>query len=384
MKRILFLFFVLTALCTLHLKAQTQVLERAIKQLATIKNVSYTSTRITKDFFSDEFSKDTLHTRLSNQVVDNKRSELFEFITNENKEIFNGGSLLRLDAKEKTYVIRNDPKNSLYIEKSMFGWLKYMQDFSMNNPKKIKTLSDTLLNKIPCYHIKLIGYDSVVKKEHQYTIYDIYLNKTNYLPVRTKQSSRGTLSKGGYEVQGIITYAQEQTYSNYKVNSKDFPDLGEFKIPADYQPEKNVTKPMLANGTDAPDWSLENTAGKRLSSNELKGKVILIDFTANSCVACILAVPTMNTLHKKYANTTVEVLSINSWDKKEAILKFAKQNKMNYPVYVDPEKLEEKYKVSSIPTFYIIDKKGKIAASFSGYSDKLQDQLISKIEELNK
>ncbi|MES2651257.1 MAG: TlpA disulfide reductase family protein [Bacteroidota bacterium] len=382
MRRIFILFFVSIMLFTVDLKAQ--ILEKAIQRLSVIKNISYTSTRTTKDFFAEEFSKDTLQAKLSNNIVDGTRSELFEFVTKQNKEVFNGASLLRLDSKEKTYVIRNDSNNSLYIEKSIFGWLKYMQEFNVNKPNHIKTLSDTLLNKIPCHHIKIIAYDTVIRKEHHYTIYDIYLNKSNFLPVRTKNSSRGTLSKGGYEVQGMINYVQEQTYTNYKINDKNFPDLSEFKIPADYQPEKNVSKLPLAKGTDAPAWMLENTGGKLLSNKDLKGKVVLIDFTATSCVACILAVPTMNNLHKKYANTAVEIVSINSWDKKESIIKFAKQHKMNYPVYVDPKKLEEKYNVSSIPTFYIIDKNGKVAASFSGFSDKLEAQLISKIEELNK
>ena len=92
----------------------------------------------------------------------------------------------------------------------------------------------------------------------------------------------------------------------------------------------------------------------------------------------------MNKLHQKYANTNVEVVSINSWDKKEAVLKFIKQHKVNYPIYVSPLKLKEQYNVSSIPTFYIVDKNGKVAASFSGYTDKLQSELVAKIEELNK
>ena len=112
---------------------------------------------------------------------------------------------------------------------------------------------------------------------------EVYINKINNLPVRTKKSMRGVLSKGGYEVPGMITYRQEQTFSNYKVNDKAFPNLDEFKIPADYTPEKDdAGKPLLAIGTDAPEWSLVNTAGKSLSSKELKGKIILIDFTSTT------------------------------------------------------------------------------------------------------
>lgn len=382
MRPIFILFFVSIMLFTVDLKAQ--ILEKAIQQLSAVKNINYTSTRLTKDFFSDDLSKDTLYASISTQLIDKKKVELFDFSTNESDVIFNGSYLLRLNNKEKTYSIDNKPDLSLYQDESIFGWLKHMQDFSVNRPNKIKSLKDTLLNKIPCYHIKMIRHDTVINKEHQYTFYDIYLNKANFLPVKTKNTSRGILSKGGYKV-GIVTYMQEQSYTNYKVDDKTFPDLSEFKIPADYNPEKNeAKKPLLQNGTEAPEWALENTSGKLLSSKELKGKVIVIDFTANSCVACILAVPTMNNLHKKYENTAVEVVSINSWDKKEAIIKFSKQYKMSYPVYVDPKKLEEKYNVSSIPTFYIIDKNGKVAASFSGFSDKLEAQLISKIEELNK
>ncbi|MEJ5993912.1 TlpA disulfide reductase family protein [Pedobacter sp. Du54] len=385
MKRNLALVFILFALFIQNIKAQSPVLEKAVQQLSAIKNLSYAENRVTKDFFSEDLSQEIFYVQLSKRLIENENVALFEFTTTEKKVLFNGSSLLRLNSKEKTYRIDNSANLSLHERESTFGWLKLMQEFNANAPNKIKTLTDTLINKIPCHHIKIIAHDTVIRNEHQYTIYDIYLNKANFLPIRTKKSMCGKLSKGGYEVEGMITYRQEQTFSNYKINDNNFLDLSQFKIPADYNPEKNeVERPLLANGTDAPEWSLVNTSGKPLSSKELKGKVVLIDFTSTSCVACILAVPTMNTLHQKYANTNVEVISINSWEKKEAILKFVKQHHVNYPIYVDPKKLEEKYNVSSIPTFYIIDKKGKVAASFSGYSDKLQGDLIAKIEEINQ
>ncbi|SFG99734.1 TlpA family protein disulfide reductase [Pedobacter insulae] len=385
MKRNLILVLMLFGLFNQSIKAQSPILQKAIQQLSAIKNVSYTENRTTKDFFSEELSKEIYDVHVSNQLMENKRVELFEFSTTGSKLVFNGSSFLRLQTKKKTYEIDNTPDPSLYQREFMFGWLKLMQKFIANTPGKVKMLADTLINAIPCYHFKITEKDTVINKERQYSIYDIYLNKSGYLPVRTKKNMRGVLSKGGYEVEGMITYRQEQTFSNYKVNDKNFPDLSEFKIPVDYSPEKSEDeKPLLAAGTEAPEWSLVSTSGKFLSSRELKGKVILIDFTSTSCVACILAVPTMNSLHQKYANTEVEVVSINSWEKKEAVLKFVKQHKVSYPIFVDPKKLEEKYNVSSIPTFYIIDRKGKVAASFSGYSDKLQAELIAKIGEINK
>jgi len=385
MRSNLILFYILFISIGFNVKAQNSIIDKAIAQLSTIKNISYTENRTTKDFFSDDLRKELFNVKLSSQVMENKNIELFDFTTSEKKVIFNGSSLLRLNTKKKDYVIDKKPQVSLYLDESIFGWLERLRDFNVNKPNKIKSLADTIVNNIQCYHFKIIASDSLIKNERQYTLYEVYLNKINNLPVRTKKSMRGILSKGGYEVAGMITYRHEQTFSNYKINDKAFPNLDEFKIPADYNPEKNdADKPLLAVGTEAPEWSLVNTAGKSLSSKELKGKVILIDFTSTTCVACILAAPTMNSLHQKYENTNVEVVSINSWENKEAVIKFVKQHKINYPIYLDPKKLEDKYNVSSIPTFYIIDKNGKIAASYSGYSDKLAGDVISKIAELSK
>ena len=245
--RPIFILLYSAILClNFNLKAQTP-LEKAIQRLSSISNISYTSTRVTKDFFSDNLSTDILYARLNNTVIDGKNVTLFDFSTKENEVVFNGSYIMRLNYKEKTYTINHKFDLSLYHNESLFGWLKRMQEFNVST-HKVKNLADTLLNKTPCYHIKLTRADTVINKERQYTIYDIYLSKSTFLPLKIINDSRGVISKGGYEA-GIVTYRQEQVFTNYKIDDKAFADLSEFKIPANYGPEKeDIEKPMLQKG----------------------------------------------------------------------------------------------------------------------------------------
>ena len=141
----------------------------------------------------------------------------------------------------------------------------------------------------------------------------------------------------------------------------------------------------LANGTSIP-----NLSGKLYPDNKLvsledyKGKVLLLDFWYMDCFPCIKAIPHLNEMYNKYSDQGFEVVGINPFDNNEKDLKrlpnFLSKNTIDYAImFVDREE-SKKFKVYAYPTFYLIDRKGKILHSGVGFSEKMTNSIDSLIQ----
>ncbi len=104
----------------------------------------------------------------------------------------------------------------------------------------------------------------------------------------------------------------------------------------------------------------------KLSS--LKGKVVIIDFWATWCPPCRKGIPDLIELKKKYGSKGLEIVGVSvDTDTKNQVVGFMKDKGINYPVVYGNQNVTELYGgIEAIPTTFIIDKQGKIVASYQG------------------
>ncbi|MBN2571075.1 MAG: TlpA family protein disulfide reductase [Ignavibacteriales bacterium] len=138
----------------------------------------------------------------------------------------------------------------------------------------------------------------------------------------------------------------------------------------------------------APDFMLTDLNGKQVILSELKGKTVILDFWAVWCGPCRSAFPGMKIAVEKYKDDpNIKFLFINSWErvdnKKENAAEFIKTNDYPFQVLLDLDsKVITSYKVSGIPTKFIIDKNGKIrfkSVGFGGSTEELVAELDAMI-----
>lgn len=138
----------------------------------------------------------------------------------------------------------------------------------------------------------------------------------------------------------------------------------------------------------APDFKLYDLDGKYVTLKEMKGKVVVLDFWATWCGPCLSSFPGMQKAVEKYsAEGKVKFLFINSWenvaDKEQNAVDFIEKTKYPFRVLLDLDnKVIESYRVSGIPTKFIIDKEGNtrfISVGFSGNTDTMLDELSTMI-----
>jgi cytochrome c biogenesis protein CcmG/thiol:disulfide interchange protein DsbE len=118
----------------------------------------------------------------------------------------------------------------------------------------------------------------------------------------------------------------------------------------------------------APSFVAKNLKGQDVKLSDFKGKVVLLNFWATWCGACIEEMNSMQNLYSNLSADGVEVLavSIDRWNE-DRIQEYVKNNKLTFPVLLDQnQNVRKKYHVMGLPTSYLIDGEGKIRGYASG------------------
>lgn len=126
-----------------------------------------------------------------------------------------------------------------------------------------------------------------------------------------------------------------------------------------------------------------NMDGKRISSNDLKGKVVVINFWFTGCKPCMQEMPALNELVQKYKRKQVIFVAI-TFNNKEEVATFLASRKFDYHILPDSQRIILDYKVFSYPTHLILDKQGKVALSSTGLDVTTIKDLDFTIEKLLK
>jgi len=127
---------------------------------------------------------------------------------------------------------------------------------------------------------------------------------------------------------------------------------------------------------DKPEISFffEDVNGVVYDSAEYRNKNVLLVFWASWCSPCKMEIPIINSIYKDYKDK-VNVLSINSLEKKDVVLKAIEELKITYPVVLDEKgKINTEFKVNSLPTIYFI-KDNKVVKVSRGFSVFLKSEV---------
>ena len=124
----------------------------------------------------------------------------------------------------------------------------------------------------------------------------------------------------------------------------------------------------------APDFTLRDLNGDRVSLKEYRGQIVLLDFWATWCAPCRLSIPELVELQKKYRDQGVVVLGISMDDPEmfpdKYLLAFKEAFKMNYTILRADQKVAMDYfgmANMAIPTLFVINREGKLADKIVGY-----------------
>ena len=118
----------------------------------------------------------------------------------------------------------------------------------------------------------------------------------------------------------------------------------------------------------APDFTLEDANGRKVTLSELKGQVVLLNFWATWCGPCKIEMPWFVEFQRKYKDRGFSVVAVSldeeGWD---VVRPYTEEMQFNFPVVVGNDEMASKFgEMYALPTTLIIDKKGQIVATHTG------------------
>lgn len=135
--------------------------------------------------------------------------------------------------------------------------------------------------------------------------------------------------------------------------------------------EKLVENPRRARENFAPDFSFTSSEGEHITLDDLRGKVILLDFWGTWCPPCVESVPELRSLHKRYSKdgTPFVLIGISSDGDEAEWKEFTAKNKMIWPQYRDHDRrIQRAFGVRAFPTYIVIDHEGIVRFQSVGLS----------------
>ena len=143
---------------------------------------------------------------------------------------------------------------------------------------------------------------------------------------------------------------------------------------------------IVSVGDEAPDLLLEYTDGQKIQLSDLRGSVVVLQFTASWCSVCIQEMPHLEKdVWQRFKDDGLKLIGVDKDEPLDVVRKFQKRVGTTYPIALDPGSkhfTKFAHKNSGVTRNIVIDRDGKIAF-LTRLFDKVEfQQMIDVIERL--
>ena len=122
----------------------------------------------------------------------------------------------------------------------------------------------------------------------------------------------------------------------------------------------------------APEVTFIDLKGNKVSTQSLRGKVVMVNFWATSCVTCVKEMPQMVQTYNKFKGQGLEFVAVAmKYDPPNYVINFTETRKLPFTVALDSggDIAKAFNDVTLTPTTFVIDKEGKIIKQYVGEPD---------------
>lgn len=132
--------------------------------------------------------------------------------------------------------------------------------------------------------------------------------------------------------------------------------------------------------TEAPSFRLADASGRTEQLTDYHGKVVLLNFWATGCGGCRIEIPWLVDIDKAFQNKSVAVIGISMDISYEALKSateawarvkpFLASHQVTYSILMGDNEVTKRYDIQALPVSYLIDIRGRVAATYVGLIDK--------------
>ena len=128
----------------------------------------------------------------------------------------------------------------------------------------------------------------------------------------------------------------------------------------------------MSNVQAAPSVTYTSITGEKITSESLRGRVVMVNFWATSCVTCVKEMPQMVETYNKYKAQGMEFVAVAmSYDPPNYVLNFTETRQLPFKVALDVQgDIARAFgNVQLTPTTFVIDKQGNVIKRYVGEPD---------------
>lgn len=134
----------------------------------------------------------------------------------------------------------------------------------------------------------------------------------------------------------------------------------------------------------APELSLENLDGERVSLQDYHGQVVLVNNWATWCPPCRAEMPELNAYFHDHKDEGFQVVAVEAGDPLNNVQAFVKEEGIDFTVLLDPEnKSLKQFENASLPNSFVIDREGTLRLTWTGAINQatLEEHVTPLLEE---
>jgi peroxiredoxin len=248
------------------------------------------------------------------------------------------------------------------MAQAYFG-LQAFKNVAETSDKLIAVAGDDKTMLLQAYNLKGIAFQALAEGKNE----------------KKLQEAEGVLRQGiALDPAGTVpTLHYNLGYVLMQLN-RDAEGISEIKKYLELYPEapdaeratKIIENPRRTREAFAPDFSITTSEGEHITLEDLRGKVVVLDFWGTWCGPCVESIPALRSLNKKFSKEPSFVLIGVSSDTEEEVWRaFTTKEKMIWPQFWDRERrVQRAFNVRAFPTYIVIDHEGIIRFRSSGTS----------------
>lgn len=177
------------------------------------------------------------------------------------------------------------------------------------------------------------------------------------------------------------------TYTDWVLNPKlpngvfnQLPTFGYKPVKLKFTPPDALSKPLT--GTTAPELKMQLLDGSTQLLSDLRGEVCVLDFWATWCGPCLKGLPIVQSVCDEFSEQGVKLFAVTSETDIAKIRATLKSQGIKATAALDIDKQSTEFGVTAVPHLVVIDRKGIIRVSHTGYVPDLAADLRKQLQEL--
>jgi thiol-disulfide isomerase/thioredoxin len=141
-----------------------------------------------------------------------------------------------------------------------------------------------------------------------------------------------------------------------------------------------IANPLRARKRLVPDLELVSLSGEYVTTEELRGKVVLLDFWGTWCAPCRAAIPDLRNLSARLKKSPFVLISISNDPDAELLKRFVADNRMDWlQVWDENREINGRLAIRSYPTYVLVDHEGEIVFVTSGWGPVIEREIERRV-----